>query len=249
MKAMISCDEVFDVLTRGPFPTGQADDRDVDSHLSACHECRELAEALRPAVDLFHESMLDREEMGLPTYLGRIEDAARSGKPLPLVKIAANTSASRRSTWVHILAGGLLGLAASLVIWLGSLAAGSVANSGLGDPLGRRDSPTGQPDDSVPDHGRSMLVSLGLPLSCLPSRGEQRHPQLAQSSASLGTNGMTTQNEFVCCTRCHFSGGGVSLPSPRGRSTVMMACAACHKPSARSDLLGRIWRNTYPPAC
>src|SRR5262245_36946691 len=72
MKAVMSCDEVFDVLTRGPFPTCDANDADVDLHLSACHSCRQLAEALRPALNLFHESMPVNEEEELPTYLGKV---------------------------------------------------------------------------------------------------------------------------------------------------------------------------------
>ena len=33
-----------------------------------CHECRELAEALRPARDLLHESLLAVDRAGLPCY-------------------------------------------------------------------------------------------------------------------------------------------------------------------------------------
>ena len=57
MNRLMNCDHVFDILTRAPFPAGEASDADVEHHLRACHECRQLAEALRPAVDLFHESI------------------------------------------------------------------------------------------------------------------------------------------------------------------------------------------------
>ena len=58
---MIHCDEVFEILTRGPFPTGAASDGIVESHLSHCDECRRLAEALRPAVELLQEAITSDE--------------------------------------------------------------------------------------------------------------------------------------------------------------------------------------------
>ena len=67
---MILCDEVFEILTRGPFPTGAPSDGIVESHLKQCSACRELAEALRPAVELFQEAVTPEESRTLPSYLG-----------------------------------------------------------------------------------------------------------------------------------------------------------------------------------
>jgi hypothetical protein len=64
----MNCDQVFDILTRGPFPSGAASDGAVQRHLSGCAECRQLAEALRPALDLIHESVPPEESWGLPGY-------------------------------------------------------------------------------------------------------------------------------------------------------------------------------------
>src|SRR5262245_36461260 len=49
----MDCDQVFMILTRGPFPTGEAWDEDVEAHLETCGECWRLAEALRPALEVF----------------------------------------------------------------------------------------------------------------------------------------------------------------------------------------------------
>jgi len=68
----MTCDDVFDVLTRGPFPSGSADDEHVERHLVGCHECRRLATALRPAVELFQEAIDPEESYGLPGYRGRV---------------------------------------------------------------------------------------------------------------------------------------------------------------------------------
>lgn len=67
---MLDCDDVFDVLTRGPFPTGKSVDRLVDQHLVECAACRRLAEALRPAVELLRESVAPEEGRDLPSYAG-----------------------------------------------------------------------------------------------------------------------------------------------------------------------------------
>lgn len=64
----MNCDQVFDVLTRGPFPTGTSCDGPVEAHLEACAECRQLAEALRPALELFQEAVDPEESRDLPGY-------------------------------------------------------------------------------------------------------------------------------------------------------------------------------------
>lgn len=78
----MNCDQVFDVLTRGPFPSGSSDDASVELHLEACHDCRQLADALRPAVDLFHESMPHDEYGDLPGYRGSLRESETQSLPL-----------------------------------------------------------------------------------------------------------------------------------------------------------------------
>jgi len=70
MNAMIRCDDVFMVLTRGPFPTGQPSDAAVEAHLHVCAACRRLAEALRPAEELVPETVAPEESRSLPSYWG-----------------------------------------------------------------------------------------------------------------------------------------------------------------------------------
>ncbi len=70
---MLSCDRVFFELTRGPFPSGGAHDAAVEEHLSRCASCRELAEALRPALQVVPESVPPEEGRNLPSYLGPSE--------------------------------------------------------------------------------------------------------------------------------------------------------------------------------
>ena len=96
MPHWITCDEVFDVLTRGPFPTGSEDGVDdaVELHISGCHECRQLAEALRPAVHLLQEAMA---EEGLPTYRGAIQPSFPSNWQ-PVFNASDGSDPTDRST-------------------------------------------------------------------------------------------------------------------------------------------------------
>ena len=81
----MNCERVFDILTRGPFPTGEACDVHVERHLLACHDCRRLAEALRPAVELLHECVEGQEAESLPGYRGWLDEVPwRDDAPLPV---------------------------------------------------------------------------------------------------------------------------------------------------------------------
>jgi len=66
----MNCDDVFEELTRGPFPSGQATDAAIEAHLAACPGCRRLAQVFAPAVTLLHESLHAEECQELPAYWG-----------------------------------------------------------------------------------------------------------------------------------------------------------------------------------
>lgn len=68
----MNCEQVFDVLTRGPFPTGGSIDDAVEAHLSRCTACRRLAFALQPALELFEEAVGPEESRDLPAYWGEL---------------------------------------------------------------------------------------------------------------------------------------------------------------------------------
>src|SRR4029079_13859852 len=72
----MDCDQVFMILTRGPFPTGEDWDEQVESHLEACADCWRLAEALRPALEVFQEAVPPAEGRDLPGYWGDARPAS-----------------------------------------------------------------------------------------------------------------------------------------------------------------------------
>ena len=72
----MDCDQVFMILTRGPFPTGDAWDEEVEAHLETCGDCWRLAEALRPALEVFQEAVPPAEGRDLPGYWGDARPAS-----------------------------------------------------------------------------------------------------------------------------------------------------------------------------
>jgi len=81
----MDCDQVFMILTRGPFPTGNPWDEEVECHLETCADCWRLAEALRPAVEVFQEAVPPTEGRDLPGYRG-------DARPLALARAPHTTS-------------------------------------------------------------------------------------------------------------------------------------------------------------
>src|SRR5688572_11205839 len=72
----MDCDQVFMILTRGPFPTGEAWDEQVENHLETCADCWRSAEALRPALEVFQEAVPPAESRELPGYWGDARPAS-----------------------------------------------------------------------------------------------------------------------------------------------------------------------------
>ena len=87
----MDCDQVFMILTRGPFPTGEAWDEQVEAHLESCTDCWRLAEALRPALEVFQEAVPPAESRELPGYWG---DARPAGLMLSQIAQSATRTAA-----------------------------------------------------------------------------------------------------------------------------------------------------------
>jgi hypothetical protein len=95
----MDCNQVFTILTRGPFPTGEPWDEDVEAHLEVCSDCWRLAEALKPALEIFQEAVPPAESRDLPGYWG---DARPAGMVLSdlsrsTARVATASSVRRRT--------------------------------------------------------------------------------------------------------------------------------------------------------
>ena len=218
----MNCDQVFDVLTRGPFPTGGAVDPEVEAHLLVCANCRQLAEALRPALELFEEAVTLEESRTLPGYWGNLHTGSESrvalaqpqpvrepGKlPRKLLSVAAERAVE--VDWWRIAAAVLLG------VLLGSWFRSAATSDGR--------FPVAADRSAKPD--LQLLASMSLPRSCLNvahgpviKTADLSEPQQARSAVSA--------SDFACCTTCHKVGSSQS--STRATSQAILSCRACHE--------------------
>jgi hypothetical protein len=242
MKLLIDCNEVFDILTRGPFPSGGEHDQAVEHHLRSCHDCRQLAEALRPAVELFHESLTAQEATNLPEYHGRVaplDQPVFRSLPRDISEVRYESAAHDRSfaprrpvrepvrgSRAALLMQGLIGMAltAAIVLTVISLGA-SVRNMTRSPGRSSNQGLVAQPVVSGAEAARRLL-SLQLPGECLldklretASSGRSLEQQIAQA---------WEERKLDCCTHCHDSN------QPRLKSGLLVAtlvsnCAICHK--------------------
>jgi hypothetical protein len=218
----MNCDLVFDILTRGPFPSGEASDDAVERHLCACYECRQLAEALRPAVALFHESIEAGECAELPGYHGALPAESAGGRTT--VVATAEGCFTRRSTraalkrrWrlspaVRSLAMRLAatgGLAAGLCVVMFALAGPQASDDG--QTLSEVAAPGLLREGSDP---RLALASLELPQDCF--------------RLTLGAP-LDRHGRALCCTNCHAAGLSRAPQLGQSLETVMRSCRLCHE--------------------
>jgi hypothetical protein len=239
-RLLMNCDQVFEVLTRGPFPTGEPGDRDVEHHLRACHDCRQLAEALRPAVALLHEAIAADGAMDLPGYQGSLPDerlaksaARKRNRHLPAPLTAASRGERRQPqaiSAVRLVAASLLFAALGLLIGSTILSPASkqrLAKAGEGllpasDSAAAREAAEGIPSEK----GLLTLASLKLPMVCLPLTHRPLSIERAGEIVAALSDG--TLDALHCCTECHHA-GGEPTHSLQLAATIERNCQDCHR--------------------
>ena len=96
----MNCDQVFNILTRGPFPSGDPTDASVETHLSLCAACRHFADALRPDGSTDAESLVPEESRGLPYYWGLAAlPGGEHGSSLTIAEARRQTQRQRKPTF------------------------------------------------------------------------------------------------------------------------------------------------------
>ena len=235
-RLLIDCDQVFDVLTRGPFPSGSPEDDGVEQHLRACHECRQLAEALRPAVELLHEAVAAEEACGLPGYQGALPAIAVNRPGLTPRAVTPRWGSADRNLQslaaVRFLAASILVAALSLLVY-GLTISPQDGNGVLHGRVGLALVPaasSGVPDGVPDETGLLQLVSLQLPAECFPPKRRQVARDDAGEFAAKLASGAS--EALRCCTECHRAGAGLAEGAARGGQFVAIAkesCQACHR--------------------
>lgn len=243
----MDCDQVFMVLTRGPFPSGDADDQAVEEHLLDCESCRRVALALQPAIELFEEATSLDEKDELPTYWGRLisanpteylEDdsseieltfqprrsaATRFGR-VPSSNRSRPERGDTRSRWP--MAGAfLIGIIFCLTAleWM----TGSLDAKAPLQPLPSDNSPVSI--RSLPARTASMPSMAGLlvcPREERPVDADKVEP--VDDSLPKAKGAATAESQAAaCCTECHKAGDPSDL-NKAAITQVVMACQGCH---------------------
>jgi hypothetical protein len=229
----MNCDQVFDILTRGPFPTGASCDEYVEAHLRTCPECNRLAEALRPALELFQEAVDPEESRDLPGYwcavaTDRAQPAVIRAKEAPpqvapggwtKAPIAKHFSAV--AVW-RLVAALLLGVSVGAVMSMrGTLDAFSPLPPRVVEALA---------NNSSDDHAYPFLtVSDRKQLAALPAACTRHHPGSAPrySITTPQVLGQADLANLNCCTECHNASS--EAISTSATHTVTQSCQICHK--------------------
>jgi hypothetical protein len=230
----MNCDLVFEILTRGPFPAGDPTDATVELHLSSCYECRQLAEALRPATMLFHEAM-EHEGSDLPGYRGElpvmttrphsvaaaveaaIAEIARETTQQQLyspaeqpVEIAARPKAAwQKRRWATLPFSLAMLAVAILAASVVGLRLGDVANPGAGTMVG----------GDFPSESNWQAVMASLPSGCQLEAGGA-----APISHTIDRSQVALLSQ---CCQCHVGQRDSSLSFALAEHSAGL-CLACH---------------------
>lgn len=211
---MINCDQSFDLLTRGR-PPAEVDEFRLEQHLEHCPSCRRLADALRPAIDLFQESLHADDDYCTPGM--HDDDAFRRSVSVSPAN-SSQTAASARSQWTSR---DVLPLAAAVVVGLflgsGVWSGGDANPPRLAAPLSltawqahARDLP------------HDLVMSLKLAEACLA-------PSIARSdsAARQAAADPTASLQLACCTLCH-SISGEAATAEVSIARLANSCRVCH---------------------
>jgi hypothetical protein len=217
----MNCDQVFEVLTSGPFPAGHPSDSTVELHLQSCHDCRQLAEALRPAVEMLHESLAGTDNHALPSYEGTLR-AADVGLPQSVMTMIEEEAACSLAVPVATTTerrigrnGWPIAVAIVMVVFMGVLAVRQQfpGQSATDYELAGTPSSDHQPDDS----GKQYLLAMRLPTICF-------HIDESRTDNSQ----VAPRQMHLCCTQCH----NAARPDRSPLTNVAFlerSCKACHQ--------------------
>lgn len=256
---MSACDHAFERLTRGPFPGGPfpdgspadpMEDARVERHLASCHECRRLAEALRPAVSLFHEALERTDD--LPRYSGKLSEerqatprvllaepplpgdekkGRRRREPVPSLVVAIEEARPRRSLLAQASDPQRLRDAA---LCLATVAA-SVAVALM----------LAQFAETPPPLERTVAAAVLSESDWSRFAGvveiEQAEswsmPAVCAENSTRPANAQVGSAQVACCTLCHAAGGEdvASLHAVPARhaiavrpALILSSCGSCH---------------------
>lgn len=235
----MNCDDVFAVLTRGPFPTGSPDDVAVEAHLLVCTQCQQLAEALRPSDEMLRHSIGSDESQSLPGYWG---DSLGSHYDLVISPIRRVGYPRRRHIGSYSPSAGRFVRSLNLWQFTAAVALGIVLVAALGTLAVVRHSPfamnvnrpannlSGNEPEFLPTADKNPLPLFdNLKPECLGEDSSAIAPASFKEDPLFLATPLVTSNQCTenCCTQCHHSGSEIRL-STTAKIHLEYYCRACH---------------------
>jgi hypothetical protein len=233
----MNCENVFVILTRGPFPSGLSSDAAVEAHLQLCPDCQRLAAALRPNDRLLQESIESDESHALPGYWGN--SLGTSGD---LAISLTDTVGYRRAQRQRSMQQQRSLDGKNLNVWqfTAAVALGIVLAAALRTlvtvhtpaPLaGEPGIPTamGSVNPLSLHSAEARLAPLNLKPICRP--GKMLTPieplSFEQQTPIISDDESPSARAGSCCTQCHRVDGGIHLAST-AMARFQQSCRACH---------------------
>jgi hypothetical protein len=227
----MNCEDVFVILTRGPFPSGARSDAAVEAHLQVCPDCQRLAAALRPNERGPHDA---DESHALPGYWGNSLEPA--GDLAISLSNAIGSPRARRlgfsrqqqayfgknlSVWQFAAA---VALGIVLAAALRTLVTVHTPNAVGGDPgIGAIMYGTGQRQAQLEEAHWAVRSCRRSKIAIQPLSGLSD-----DQSRNLMVQDLTDESER-CCTQCHQAGEHTIPLSHAGVLSMQKACIACHR--------------------
>jgi hypothetical protein len=229
---------VYDILTRGPFPSGDVTDVAVEIHLAHCLECRRLAEALRPLDDA--REVLSAEDARLPGYRGdhpewtshaetAVMPAGRQRRrtafvPPPLRAL----SAKRVARFVTVLVMG-----AAIGVFCSAVGSSNSSRERAGIAVASFAGRSGDGWTEARVQAR-LIYGLDLPRACSRLDMTLFSPLSADERSPAQLTGSPPSFVNQCCTQCHVADGPTQV-GPSRRGILIESCTICHGDSPRSS--------------
>ena len=235
----MNCEEVFVILTRGPFPSGARSDAAVEAHLQICPDCQRLAAALRPNDRGLQETLESEDTRALPGYWGNLLGSS-SDLAISLTDTVGYPRAQRLGISPHqtfsrgknlnigqfaaaVALGIVLAAALRTLVTVHAPMPGG-GNPGMGmlmqGPIGQEPSHSA-PMLPVPTNFNADFCPGKSPIPLDPLSLDEKSPIPLGDSPSGWSR--------VCCTQCHHVHGTPISSAAMG--SFQQRCIECHDPA------------------
>ena len=227
VKSSINCDQVFDRLTQGRFPSGRESDSQIEKHIRFCNSCREFAEAMRPAIDLIHESADEYKSDDLPSCQMNFDSipVGAFGEEIVSKDLKSHVSAKSFNERLFLVAVLLIGVIVGAALTAGAIQSDSKINSRIVADHDANHAQLFNTGEAFDEHSSEFFNQV---LTHVNNSKCQTLITVAKISSEVELTRLGQQNRAsaknLCCSSCH---SGVAIDGFSAQQTTHF-CRKCH---------------------